>query len=72
MKMQSHKPPSAGAGNKETKPKNYVHDSIIRTANIKKENHFQQYNRSENYQMNPYNCSHLLTEFTLTTRNRRK
>lgn len=33
---------------------NYVHENIIRAANIKKENHFLTRNRSENFQLNPY------------------
>jgi hypothetical protein len=57
MKMQPQRPASVGLANKEVKPKNYVHDSIIRAANIKKENHFHQYNKNENYQLNPYNCT---------------
>lgn len=56
MKLQPQKPPSASIPGKEAKPKNFVHDNIIRSENIKKENHFLQYNRNENYQLNPYNC----------------
>jgi hypothetical protein len=56
--MQPQKPATAtGAPNKDLKPKNYVHDNIIRAASIKKENHFHQFNRNESYQLNPYNCS---------------
>lgn len=56
MKMQPQKTPAAPVPGKELKPKNYVHDSIIRSENIKKENHFHQFNRNESYQLNPYNC----------------
>lgn len=42
------KPPATGPG------PNYVHENIIRAANIKKENHFLTRNRSENFQLNPY------------------
>ena len=41
---------------KEPKPRNYVHESIIREECIKKESHHLEKNRSEHYQLNPFSC----------------